>query len=165
MKQLILSMIAAICLVATSGCGNLSPRQDQKIDNKDGHIDEIKNNQNGIMSELGTLKNQSDIQNSKLDKVQQGMINMQSTNENSGVQVLSGPGGILVTMVGFACLTVLLLHYRSQAKIHKISANILAERMVHMGDPALEDSVFQAAMHTAAEENILDLVKKHKYGS
>lgn len=162
MKQAIFAIVAALCFVGFSGCGNLSPRQDQKIDNTDGKIDEIKNNQNGIMAEIGTLKNQSDIQNSKLDKVQQGMVNLQSVNENSGIQIFSGPGGLMVAVICLVCATILILHYRSQSKIQEKTANILAERIVSKDDPHLEDAVFQAAMYTNVEENVLNLMKKHK---
>lgn len=164
MKQLIF-ILAALCLIFFSGCGNLSPRQDQKIDNSNGKIDEIKNNQNGIMSELGTLKNQQEIQNSRLDRIQQGLMNIQSTYENSGVQIFSGPGGLVVAIVGFVCCTILILHYRSQAKTYEKTSNILAERIINADNPELEDEVFQAAMYTSVEENMLKIMKKAKYKS
>lgn len=162
MKHAILAVLTAVCLMVTSGCGNLSPRQNQKIDNSGGKIDEIKSNQNGIMAEIGTLKNQAEIQNSRLDRIQQGMINLQSNYENNGVQIFSGPGGLIVAVVGFVGLTIMVLHYRSQSKMHEKTANILAERIVHMDDPDLEDSVFQAVMYTDVEENVLNIIKKHK---
>jgi hypothetical protein len=161
MKNKILTL-TAFCLIFMSGCGNLSPRQDQEIDNSNGKIDEIKNNQNGIMSELGTLKNQQEIQNSRLDRVQQGMMNIQSNYENSGVQIFSGPGGLIVAIVGFICSTILVLHYRLQAKTFEKTSSILAERIVNTNDPELEDQVFQAAMYTNVEENVLNLMKKAK---
>jgi hypothetical protein len=149
-----------ICLIV--GCGNLSPRQDQEFNNQGGKIDEIKNNQNGVMAELGTLKNQAEIQNSELEKIQQGMLNLQSNYENNGVQVFSGPGGLIVSILALMCGTIILLHYRNVAKIQEKTANILAERIANSEDPSLEDSVFQAAMYTNVEENVLNLMKKHK---
>lgn len=161
MKQAILTF-AALCLLFVTGCGNLSPRQDQKLDNSNGKIDEIKNNQNGIMSELGTLKNQQEIQNSRLDRIQQGLMNIQNSYENSGIQIFSGPGGLIVAIVGLLCGTVLILHYRQQAKQFEKTSNILADRIVNANDPELEDQVFQAAMYTNVEENVLNLMKNAK---
>lgn len=161
MKQVILTF-AALCLLFVTGCGNLSPRQDQKLDNSNGKIDEIKNNQNGIMSELGTLKNQQEIQNSRLDRIQQGLLNIQNSYENSGIQIFSGPGGLIVAIVGLLCGTVLILHYRQQAKQFEKTSNILADRIVNANDPELEDQVFQAAMYTNVEENVLNLMKNAK---
>lgn len=165
MKRIILAIAAAICIGLLPGCGNLSPRQDQKIDNQNGRIDEIKNNQNGIMGEIGTLKNQAEIQNSKLDRIQQGLANFQSNNDNSGIQILSGPGGLVVGLVGILVVGVFLLHYRGLAKKHEKTANILAEKIVALNDPALEDAVFQAAMYTDVEENVLQIMKAKKADS
>lgn len=158
----ILKIVSLAALVILSGCGNLSPRHEQRIDNTNGKIDEIKSNQNGLMAEIGNLKNQTEIQNSQLDRIQQGMLNMQSNNENSGVQILSGPGGIVVALVAVIGSIVLVLHYRSQAKLHEKTANILTERIVNRDDPDLEEAVFQSAMYTNVEENVLSLIKKHK---
>lgn len=160
--KLIFLTLSIFCFVFISGCGNLSPRQNQKIDNSNGKIDEIKNNQNGIMSELGTLKNQQEIQNSRLDRIQQGLMNIQTSYENSGIQIFSGPGGLIVAIVGFICCTVLIMHYRSQAKTYEKTSNILAERIINSENPELEDQVFQAALYTNVEENILNIMKKAK---
>jgi hypothetical protein len=161
MKQLIL-VIAVFCALTVSGCRSLSPRQDQKLDNTSGKIDEIKNNQNGVMSELGTLKNQQEIQNSRLDRIQQGLMNIQNSYENSGIQIFSGPGGLIVAIIGLICGTVIILHYKQQAKQYEMTSKILAERIVNKNDPDLEEEVFQAAMYTNVEESILNFMNKAK---
>lgn len=158
----ILMILVSLCLITTLGCGTLSPRQEQKLDNSSGKIDEIKNNQNGIMSELGTLKNQQEIQNSRLDRIQQGLMNIQNSYENSGVQIFSGPGGLIVAMLGIVCGTVLILHYRQQAKQYEKTSNILAENIVNANNPDLEEKVFQAVMYTNVEENVLNIINKAK---
>ena len=158
----ILLVLMSLCLISTFGCGTLSPRQEQKLDNSGGKIDEIKNNQNGIMSELGTLKNQQEIQNSRLDRIQQGLMNIQSSYENSGVQIFSGPGGLIVAIVGLVCGTILVLHYRQQAKQYEKTSTILAENIVNANDPDLEEQVFQAVMYTNVEENVLSIINKAK---
>ena len=154
--------IFVFSILFISGCGNLSPRQDQKINNENGKIDDITNNQNGILAEIGKLKNQLDIQNSTLDKIQQGMINVQSNNENSGVQILSGNGGLLIAFFGFTCLSVIALHYQRKAKINGDTANLLAKQIVELNDYNLENSVFIAALNTPLEENVLRIMKKVK---
>jgi hypothetical protein len=162
MKRIFLSMVATVCLFAFSGCGNLSPRQQNEIDNQNGKIGDIDNLANSLKAEIGKLQNQNDISNSRLDRFQQGLANFQSTNENSGIQILSGPGGLLVGLVGLLGVGVIAMHYRSQAKMHEKTADILAERVVGRFDDQLTDDVFQAVMHTNAEGNMLKLVKKHQ---
>ena len=155
-------LLALFMIIGLTGCGNLSPRNEQKIDNQDGKIDEIKNNQNGIMGEIGTLKNQAEIQNSKLEKIQQGMLNLQSNNDNHGVQIFSGSGGLLVAIVGIISACGVVLYFRSVSKMHEKTATMLAERIVNANDPQLEEAVFSAAMYTNVESNVLNLINKAK---
>ncbi len=154
-------MIVCTLAVAT-GCGNLSPRFEQRLNNENGKIDEIKNNQNGMMAEIGKLQNQAEIQNSQLEKIQQGMINFQSNNENSGVQILSGNGGLIVSCIGAAALFILAmttLYYIGQAKLMTKTAKILADQIKAKNDEELTENVFKAAMYTDVEAQILNLVK------
>jgi septal ring factor EnvC (AmiA/AmiB activator) len=164
MKSCILTIVA-LCLLAAPGCGNLSPRQRQDLDDNQGQIGAVESMANSNKLELGKLQSQAEIQNSKLDKIQQGLANIQSVNENSGVQILSGPGGLIISLVGILAACVLVVHYRGQAKQQEKVANMLAERIVSCNDPQLNDEVFRAAMHTNVEENVLHLIKKHQEGS
>jgi hypothetical protein len=162
--RLFLATLAVTFMLALPGCGNLSPRQEQEIDNQDGRIGEIENLANSNKLELGTLQSQSEITDSELDKIQQGMLNLQNTNENSGVQILSGPGGIaiaVITVCGLILLTST-VHFRGEAKKYEKTADMFAQRIVSWDDPALEDEVFQAAMYTDVEDKVLDLIKRHK---
>lgn len=161
MKNLILALVAASFLFLP-GCGNLSPRQQQEIDNQNGKIGEIESLANSMKLELGKLQSQAEITDSELDRIQQGLANFQSNYDNSGVQILSGPGGIIVTLIAILSMSVLAMHWRSQAKKNEKTADILAERIVSREDPVLEDEVFQAAMYTEVEENVLKLIKKHR---
>lgn len=160
MKKFFL-VLAAVSVLFFTGCGNFSPRG-PKINNSNGTIEELKNNQNGVMSEIELLKNQQEIQNSQLDRIQQGLLNLQNIYENSGVQVFSGPGGLMTGIVGFVCLTIVLLHYRSQAKQYEKTANILANKIVSLNNPELEEDLFKSALNSNVEEKILNLVKKNK---
>ena len=154
--------IVATCMLSISGCGNMSPRHRQEIDNQNGKIGEIETIQNGLKNEMFNLKSQSEIQNSRLDRFQQGLANFQSNNENSGIQILSGPGGIIVALIGILAISLIAIHYRIEAKKQEKTANILAQSLVEKNDAALEDHVFQMAMHTEVEENMLQIMSKHQ---
>jgi hypothetical protein len=164
MRRFILTIITAVSILFFTGCGNLSPRTDprldQKIDNQNGKIGQIESIQNGIKSEIGKIQQQADIQNSKLEKVQQGLFNLQS--DNHGIMIFSGPGGLIAGIVLAISLVALIFHYRGSAITHEKTANILAEKLVQLKDPELEDSLFQTVMHTTVAANMLDLIKKKK---
>lgn len=100
-----------------SGCQNFSPRMEPKIDNQNGKIDEISNNQNGIMAEIGKIRQETQLLNSQLKEVQNGLLNLNvavSRNENSGVQILQGDGSLLL-IYSLAVMGMLLYWYRDRA--------------------------------------------------
>lgn len=158
--RILLLLVAMMCILP--GCGNLSPRQQQKINNQDGKIGEVDTLANSLKAEIGNLKTQNEMLNNKIGQMQQGLVNLQSNSENSGVQILSGPGGMIFSIIALLSATMLALHYRGVAAVHAKSSEILAQTIVAHNDAALEDKVFQAAMFTTAEENVLNLMKKHK---
>lgn len=162
MKKFIM-LIAVACFAILPGCGNLSPRQEQKINNQDGKIGEIETLANSVKAEIGKVTANDEIQNSQLDKVQKGLANIQANvenhNENSGVQILSGSGGLMlvaIALVGW----IMSLYYRHHGQKAEKTANLLAERIVTQNDPMLVDKVFQAAMYSDVEEHVLHLIKK-----
>ena len=161
MKKTMLAL-SALGLIFVSGCGNLSPRQDQKINNQDGKIGEIETMSNSMKLELANLKTQNEFLNNKIGQMQQGMINMQSSADNSGVQILSGPVGLIVSVVGILTAGIVAIHYRGIAKTQTKTSEILAQTIASYQDEQLEDNVFQAASYTSVEENVLNLMKKHK---
>jgi len=161
MMRYLLPLIA-FCTLFLSGCGNFSPRQQQEIDNQNGKIGEIENMANSMKAEVGNLKQQNDIQNSQLDRMQQGMVNLQSNYDNSGVQILSGPGGLIFSVISVLVIAVIALNYRRVAKQNEKTADMLAEKIVEMDNPYLEDQVFRAAMYTDVEENVLRVIQKHQ---
>ena len=161
MKNVFLTLVACNILFL-SGCSNFSPRNNGKIQNQNGRIDEIKNNQNGIIADLDLLKNQQEIQNSELSRIQQGFLNLQSIYENSGIQILSGPGGLMAGIVGFFFITIVMLHYRSQAKSYEKTANLLANQIVNLNNPDFEEEIYKAAIKSNLKEKVLNLVKKQK---
>jgi len=154
--------LVAFCVLFLSGCGNFSPRQEQEIDNQNGKIGEIENMANSMKAEIGNLKQQNDIQNSQLDRMQQGVVNLQSNYDNSGVQILSGPGGLIFSIIAVLAISVIAVHYRGASKKAEKTADMLAEKIVEMDNPYLEDQVFRAAMYTDVEENVLRVIQKHQ---
>ncbi len=162
MKKFIM-LIAIACFAILPGCDNFSPRQQQKINNQDGKIGEIETMANSMKAEIGKITANDEIRDSKLDRVQKGLANVQANvethNENSGVQILSGSGGIM--LVGIALFGwIMSLYYRHHGKKAERTANLLAERIVTQRDPMLVDKVFQAAMYSDVEEHVLNLIKK-----
>ena len=164
MKGLFIALVTTAILFI-SGCGNLSPRQQQEIDNQNGRIGDIENLANSIKTEIGNLKNQNEIQDSQIGQMQQGLANYQSNYENSGIQIFSGPGGITVAILSLLVISTIAIRYRSESKKHKKTSEILANRIINKEDPQLEDEVFQAAMFTDVEEHVLKAMKKHKSSS
>ncbi len=155
--------IIAFCLLGVTGCANLNPRLRNDIDNTNGKIDEIRNNQNGIALELGKLKQNAEISNSQLKEVQQGMINLNtaiSRNENSGVQILQGDGA-LILVFGLGVIGMMLYYYRDRAVKSEKTAEILAQQVALYDDPVLNDDILRAAMFTSSEKDVYHLMKKH----
>jgi len=153
--------VCAILLLA--GCGNLSPKLQQKVDNQGGQIDEIRNNQNGISLELGKVRQSAEIQNSQLKEVQNGMVNLNaavSRNENSGIQILQGDGALI--MVFALAVIAMLLHYRNRAVKSEKAAMILAQEVAGYNDPDLHGEVLKAAMNTDAEKEVYHLLTKFR---
>lgn len=164
MNKLFLA-ISATLLLALSGCGNLSPRLDQEIDNQNGRIDNLETIQNGMKNEIGKQDQRNEIQDSKIGQMQQGFANWQSNYQNSGVQILSGPGGLvfaIFAMLSVGVMIVIVFHYKNEAARQGKVANILAQQIVDMNDDELVDHVFMAAMHTDIEETMLRVFEKHQ---
>lgn len=143
--------IFALFLVALSitGCANVSPfspKNPQKINNQ-GKIEEIKSNQNGIMAEIGKLKQDAQILDSQLKEIQSGLVNINSAisrNENNGVQILQGDGSLILV---FALVTVgmLLLWYRNRAVISEKNLSIMAKEVVKFNNTTLNDEILSKA--------------------
>lgn len=172
MVKRLLSVITALALVLGTGCAKINPRLDpkldQKIDNQNGKIRDIENFQNGIKSDINGIKQNAEISNSKLDHVQNGIANLNTQvsqtnqNQNSGLQILSGNGGLLVGLFGMGIMFFVLMGYRRTAQMNEKIADILAQKLVTQGNPELQEEVFKAAMYTEVEKPMLHLVKKHQ---
>ncbi len=165
----IAAILVGFTLLLTSGCGNLSPRDNfsprlqQEIDNQNGRIGEIDNISNGLKAELLKLQQNDEIQNSKLDRYQKGLLNMQSNFDNSGVAILSGPGGLVVGVFAIFASVMMAMYYRNNAVKSEKTSEILAEKIAERDDDELEEEVLKAAMYSDVEENVYNLMMKKKY--
>lgn len=144
--------LIGLLLSIITGCNNLSPRQDQDIDNRNGEIEELKSNQNGLMLDLLKLRNQQEITARDVGTLQQGIGN--SSNTNSGVQILQGDGA-LVLVFGISVVALMLIfHYRSKYVSAEKAANLFADQIALYDDLDLDNAVFVSALNTDIEENI-----------
>jgi predicted PurR-regulated permease PerM len=120
-------VLTCFFLILFSGCGNLSPRNKQNINNPNG---DVQNNQQGFLLEVGKLKQEVDIIGSRLKEVQEGLININaalSRNENSGIQILQGDGALFLV---FSCVALVFIFYyknRENEKLLKTVTNKIAE--------------------------------------
>lgn len=160
MKKTIL--ITCLCLFLT-GCGSpFANKQRQEIDNQNGKIDDISNNTNGIMLDLLKLKNEQQILQRDVENFQQGLINLSNRNDNQGIQIFQGEGGMAI---GFALITIAMLliyNYRNKALQNQKAAELMAQQIILHDDDELKENVFKAAMHTEAEANIYHLITKQQ---
>ena len=157
MRIILLSLIILI-----SGCGKispLSPELDQKINNQHGQIEDIRNNQNGIMLELMKIRQQSEINARDIKNAQQGLVNIRGT-DNSGIQIFSGDGGIMLFMALIAFLSFTSYHYRTQAKQAQKASEILAQQVTLYNDQDLNDKILLSALNTEVESKVYRLITK-----
>lgn len=151
-----------VCIFSLTGCSGFNPMSEQRINNQDGKIDEIRSNQNGVMLELGKLRQSTDIQNSQIKEFQQGMFNLNaalSKNDNSGIQILQGDGA-LILVFGLGVVGMVLYWYRDRTILSEKSLDIITKEVARMNDPILNDNILRAAMHTPTETKIFHLITK-----
>lgn len=154
-------MIAMLTLFS-SGCANFNPRNQPKIENQNGKIEDIRNNQNGVMAEIGKLRQEMSVQNSKLKEIQNGLVNINaavSRNENTGVQIIQGDGA-LIFVFSLIVIAMLMFWYRDRAVKSEKTSEIMAKEIAKFNDPALNESVLKAAIDAKRGLHVYNLIKK-----
>ena len=149
-KATVLFTILMFCI----GCGKISPvspELNQRLNNTDGKIDEIKNNQNGLMLELGKINQKQEIIGRDIENAQEGIVNLKGSS-NSGIQIFSGDGGILALISISVALIYSIFHYRSKYIKSEKTADILAQQIALKNDTELDDKVFLSALNTEVEK-------------
>lgn len=155
--------ILVLAMLSVTGCARLDPRLKQNLQNQNGQIEDLRNNQNGVMTEIGKLRQQAEIQNSELDEVQAGVVNLNnalSRNQNSGIQILQGDGALIVVF-GLGVVGML-LWYRSRAVKNEKAVEILSHEIARFNDPVLNDNILKAALNSNTERHIYHLLTKHQ---
>lgn len=158
----ILFLILMATTFAISGCANVSPRNTSPINNDSGKIDEIRNNQNGVMAEIGKLRQENELTNSKLKEVQQGLLNLNaaiSRNENTGVQILQGDGA-LILVFSLTVVGMILYWYRDRAVKSEKVAEIMSKEIAIFNDPVLNDNILRSAIKQKSEDRVYRMLDK-----
>ncbi len=112
------------------------------------------------MTEIGKLRQEANINGSTLKDVQQGVLNVSnrlSSNENSGIQVLSGDGG-LILIFSVICISMLLYYFYSVAEKQKKVSAMLADHIRNYGNPDLHRNLIASASYTDVEKEVYELL-------
>lgn len=153
--------ILSIILAATfTGCARFNPRLDAPVENN-GKIDDLRNNQNGIMAEIGKLQQNAEIQESVLKEVQNGILNLNtaiSRNENSGIQILQGDGSLILIFSIVIC-GMILYFYRDKAIRNEKLASLMAKEIAQFNDPKLNDNILRSATNKNCQKQIFKMLK------
>ena len=160
MKWKVLFLILILLLPGCARISPFNPELENKINNQDGEIDDIKNNQNGFMLDLIDLENRQELNARDIENIQQGIINQ--NNENSGIQILQGDGGLIFAFGLITIFMILIFHYRSRARKSEKAAEIFAQQIANHSDLELENEIFLSAMNSEVEEEVYKLMVKNQ---
>ena len=159
MKKLML----LLCLVVVfTGCKPFSPGIKEDINNQNGKIDELRNNQNGVMTDILKLQQKADVNARDIENMQQGLINKNDSHENTGIQILSGDGALLLVFVITCVSLYFIFHYRGRAITNEKVASILATQVAGRNDVELENDIFLASLNAGVQENLYTMMVKAK---
>lgn len=152
-----IGIVAVVVAALASGCNisPLSPVNRPRINNS-GEIGDIKNNQNGIMAEVMSLKNRMDVLARDVENLQSGFIN--SNNRNFGVQIFQGEGGLAAGVVIVVALASLAVSYKLRSDRYRKTAEIFAGQVREMGEEA-EEKAFEAALANKVESYVYKMLK------
>jgi hypothetical protein len=142
-----------------TGCNisPLSPSNRPRINNNGGEIGDIKNNQNGIMSDLLTIKQRLDVVSRDIENLQNGFIN--SNNKNFGVQIFQGDGGLAVGLSIIVILALVAANYKLKSDKYKKTAEIFGKEIAKLNNVDLENKIFMSALSSKVEKNVYSILK------
>lgn len=149
-------LIICASLMCLAGC-NVSPFSPKsRINARD--VEDLKNNTNGIIAEIGKLRNDNQNLNSKLQDVQQGLINTKF-NENRGVQIFQGDGA-LIMFFGIGIVGMILIYMYSALEKAKKVNQILADSVNDYNSKNLHSAIVKAASYTDVADQVKSLLSK-----
>jgi hypothetical protein len=114
------------------------------------------------MAEIGKLRQEFAIQNSKLKEIQNGMINLNaavSRNENTGIQIIQGDGA-LIFVFSIIVIAMLLFYYRDRAIKSEKTSEIMAREIAKVNDPELNDNILLSAIQENKGKDVYNIIKK-----
>lgn len=161
MKKLIILITISISLIGCGRISPISPQLDQRLNNTDGQIDELKNNQNGLMLELGKVNQKQELIGRDIENAQEGILNLKGSS-NSGVQIFSGDSGLMSLVLMLFALIYSIYYYRSKFLRSEKTSEILAQQIAIKNDSELDDKVFMSALNTEVEKDIYHLMIKNQ---
>jgi hypothetical protein len=146
-----------ISTLFVSGCanGNFSPRLRQNNNSNE----QVNNNQNGFLLELGKIRKETEILGSKLKEIQEGLVNLNaaiSKNDNSGVQILQGDGALIFI---FSLCVLLIVFYYKNKNSQEIS-KVLTKKMINLKNPKIIESVIDELSSKNKEKGFISILKK-----
>lgn len=145
-----------ICsMLILTGC-NVSPLSPNNRIKNNGNIQELKNNQNGIMLDLIELEQKQKLIMEKLETLQQGFINQ--NNKNFGVQIFHGDGGLLLAAFIATMSVFVVIYYKSNADKHKKAAEIIAQQIKSENNDSLNEKIYLSALNTKVEKEVYKLL-------
>jgi len=136
----------------------LSPRNNNKINNNGGAIEDIKSNQNGLMADLANIRSKLELMARDVENLQQGFMN--SNNKNYGIQIFQGEGGLIAGMGIIAILGLLTYNYKTKADRYKKTAEILGKEIKSLKNKDIENSIYMSALGAKVEEDVYKILKK-----
>ena len=156
MKKYLAALAVAMTLISGCNVSPFSPSNRPRIRNN-GEIGDIKNNQNGVMAEILSLKSRLDVIARDVENLQSGLIN--TNNRNFGVQIFHGEGGLAAGVVVILSLALLALNYRLKSEKYRKTAEIFGEQIKKMHNADVEEEVFRAALAGRVEADVYKILK------
>jgi hypothetical protein len=152
-------LIVAVMLSLIVGCNvsPLSPSNRPRINNNGGEIGDIKNNQNGVMAEIMSIKQRLEVMARDVENLQSGLIN--SNNKNFGVQIFQGDGGLAVGLSLLITLALIAANYKLKADRYKKTAEIFGKQIRSLENVEMENKVFAAALASKVEADVYKILK------
>lgn len=152
-------LVCVVLATVLSGCNvsPLSPSNRQSIRRNSGEIGDIKNNQNGIMAEIMSLKGRMDVMARDIENIQNGFIN--HNNRNNGIQIFQGDGGLAVGLSLLFVLAVVALNYKLKSEKYRKTAELFAKQVKNLHSPEVEEKVLVGAIEKKVESEVFRMLK------
>lgn len=151
-----LALLIGLTLVAGCNVSPLSPSNKPRINNN-GEIGDIRNNQNGMMAEILSLKNRLDLIARDVENLQSGLVN--TNNRNFGIQIFQGEGGLAVGLCLVILLALIAANYKIKSEKYKKTAMIFANQIKSLNNLEVEDKIFMAALADKVERQVYKILK------